>query len=181
MNNKILKIALSLMLLNMMPNMSYANSGTELTYEIESLLPMYFYGGYHLAVGARYKEYRFRVSCIDGGNFDYERNDNNFERNLGKGCGLFSGYFLNDNWHIYGFLENQSYIVTKRDSGIKSEFDVIDIGGGIGYQCFLTKKIYIQPALHLYWRNPQTKIIDGSNFTLREVDILPTIRMGYRF
>ena len=181
MNYNTLKIAASLMLLSIIPMKSYASEDVELTYEFESLVPMYFYGGYHLAAGVRYKAYRFRVSCIDGGNFDYEASDNNFERNLGTGCGVFAGYFLNENLHVYGYVENQSYIVTKRNSGIQAKFDVVDIGGGVGYQYFLTTKIYVQPALHLYWRKPQTKTIDGSDYTLRAVDILPTVRIGYQF
>jgi hypothetical protein len=121
------------------------------------------------------------VSCIDGGDYDYEPNNDQFERNLGRGCGVFAGYFINDHWHIYLFLEKQSYIVTKRDSDVSEKFNVIDFGPGIGYQYFFYKKLYIEPAVHLYWRNSQTKTIDGSEYKLREFDLSPVIRVGVQF
>ncbi|MDX9773760.1 MAG: hypothetical protein RBT02_10145, partial [Bacteroidales bacterium] len=35
--------------------------------ELESLVPMFFTGGYHVGVGYRYDKFRVRVSVINGG------------------------------------------------------------------------------------------------------------------
>lgn len=150
-------------------------------YEVESLFPMYFMGGYHMAAGVRWKDLRVRASCIDGGHYDYEPNNKHFERNLGSGCGIFFGYFLWRNLHAYVYVEAQNYIVSDRDTHASKRFDVIDIGPGLGYQYFFYKNIYIQPAAHLYWRQKQQKLVGGTLFTLRNIDVSPTIRIGYRF
>ena len=150
-------------------------------YELESLAPIYLFGGYHIAAGVRFGNIRLRTSCIDGGDYDYEPHNPDFERNLGTGCGLFAGYFFSSHWHAYLYVEKQSYIVTNRLNGASETFDVIDVGPGIGYQFFMGKNVYLQPALHLYWRRSQTKTIGGKSYTLRETDISPTVRIGYRF
>jgi len=149
--------------------------------ELESLVPMYLFGGAHIAVSLNVDNFRFRASCIDGGNYDFEPNNETFERNLGVGCGVFAGTFLNDNWHIYLFVERQRYIVTKRDSLVQATFDVWDVGPGIGYQYFIWDETYIQPALHLYYRSSQTKQIDGIDYSLRNLDLSAVFRVGYRF
>jgi hypothetical protein len=38
--------------------------------ELESLLPMFFYGGWHLGVGYRYEKFRLRLSVINGGDYN---------------------------------------------------------------------------------------------------------------
>jgi hypothetical protein len=38
--------------------------------EVESLVPMFLTGGYHFAVGYRYRKFRVRVSVINGGTFN---------------------------------------------------------------------------------------------------------------
>lgn len=149
--------------------------------EVESLFPMFLMDGYHLAVGLRRNQWRLRASCIDGGNYDFEPNNETFERNLGKGCGLFMGYFFRQGWHAYLFIERQEYIVTRRDTSVSATFPVTDIGPGIGYQYFFTRNVYLQPALHLYWHEKAEKTIDGIDYTLRNIDISPTLRLGYQF
>ncbi|MDH5230810.1 MAG: hypothetical protein OEY38_12160 [Gammaproteobacteria bacterium] len=150
-------------------------------YEIESLFPMYFMDGYHIAAGVRWKDIRVRASCIDGGYYDYEPNNQRFERNLGTGCGLFLGYYLWKNLHAYVYVEAQNYIVHDRDTRASERFDVIDIGPGLGYQYFFFSNVYLQPAIHLYWRKKQEKYVAGIKYTLRNIDVSPTVRVGYRF
>jgi len=176
-----MKIKILTAALLLIPNIVFAAKEKTPEYSIESLFPIYFFNGYHLAFGIRIKDFRLRASCIDGGNYDYEPNNDQFERNLGKGCGVFAGYFLSKRWHLYMFIEKQSYVVTKRESGVSAEFDVLDIGPGLGYQYYFTENAYLQPALHLYWRKSEEKVIDGINYELREFDLSPTIRVGYRF
>ena len=66
--------------------------------EAESLFPMFFYGGYHFAVGYRYKNLRIRTSIINGGSYDAEpagihNNAKEYKRFYSKmGYGLFLGY-----------------------------------------------------------------------------------------
>lgn len=168
-----------LLLLAFMPTLSYADTGTK--FEIESLFPMYFYGGRHLAVGVRVDDVRIRASCIDGGRYDYEPDNPTFERNLGTGCGAFLGYFFAPNWEIYLFVEKQNYVVRNRANMATQRFDVIDIGPGIGYQYFFDENIYIQPAVHLYWRPSQKGVIGGTNYLLRETDLSAVVRLGYQF
>ena len=38
--------------------------------EVESLVPMFFTGGYHFGVGYRYNKFRVRVSVINGGTYN---------------------------------------------------------------------------------------------------------------
>lgn len=172
-------VAWGLLLLWFMSTKGYADTGAK--FEIESLFPMYFYGGSHLAVGVRGGDVRMRVSCIDGGRYDYEPGNPIFERNLGTGCGVFLGYFFAPNWEIYLFVEKQNYVVTNRGNRAAQRFDVIDVGPGIGYQYFLTRNVYVQPALHLYWRTSQDSVIGGTNYSLRETDLSPVIRVGVQF
>ncbi|MEQ1534214.1 MAG: hypothetical protein HOO97_02875 [Sideroxydans sp.] len=150
-------------------------------WEVESLVPIYFFGGSHAAIGARVDDWRVRTSCIDGGRYDYEPKNQAVERNLGKGCGVFLGYFFTPNWEVYLFVEKQSYQVTHRTTLETHRFDVIDVGPGVGYQYFIGKDFYVQPALHLYWRPSQSKVIGGSNYSLPNTDISVVARLGYRF
>jgi hypothetical protein len=52
--------------------------------EIESLVPMFLTGGYHVALGYRYKKFRLRASVINGGTYNAEtaginNNSDNFK------------------------------------------------------------------------------------------------------
>ena len=38
--------------------------------EVESLVPMFFTGGYHVGIGYRYDKFRVRVSVINGGTYN---------------------------------------------------------------------------------------------------------------
>lgn len=182
-NNRYRRCALAILLLTTILLNSTRSAAEENPYyiEVESLFPMFLMGGYHLAIGVRKDQWRLRASCIDGGNYNYEPNSSAFKRNLGKGCGIFLGYFFSPGWHAYLFIERQEYIVTRRDTGTSATFPVTDIGPGIGYQYFFNKKIYLQPALHLYWRKDAKKNIGGINYTLPNFDFSPTLRLGYRF
>ena len=182
-NHRYRKLVLAILLLTTTLLNSEFSAAEENPYriEVESLFPMFLMGGYHLAIGVRKGQWRLRASCIDGGNYDYEPNNSMFKRNLGKGCGLFLGYFFSQGWHAYLFVERQEYTVTRRDTGIHATFPVTDIGPGIGYQYFFDKNIYLQPALHLYWRKSARKTIGGIDYSLPNFDFSPTLRLGYQF
>jgi len=66
-------------------------------FEIESIVPLFFYGGCHFAVGYRYEKFRVRFSVIDGGTFDVEgfglnNSSPEFRRYYKPGTGIFLGY-----------------------------------------------------------------------------------------
>ena len=46
------------------------NYEVEQAFEVESLVPMFFTGGYHFAVCYRYNKFRFRASVINGGTYN---------------------------------------------------------------------------------------------------------------
>ena len=65
--------------------------------EVESLVPMFLFGGYHFAVGYRYKKFRVRASVINGGTYNAETvglNDSPpaFKRFCNTSPGIFFGY-----------------------------------------------------------------------------------------
>ena len=65
-------------------------------FEVESLVPMFFTGGYHVGVGYRYEHLRFRVSVINGGSYNAditvgEVNDG-YKRYYTTSPGFFLGY-----------------------------------------------------------------------------------------
>jgi len=120
------------------------------------------------------------MAFCPGADFEYEPNKT-LERTLRNDCGVFAGYFFTGHWHEYLYIQRQSYLVTNRNNGSRELFSPTDIGPGLGYRYFMTKYLYLQQDLHLYWQKTQTKAVGGETFTLRETDITPTIRLGYQF
>lgn len=65
--------------------------------EVESLVPIFFTGGYHFALGYRYKKFRLRASIINGGTYNAEKAGINnsatdFKRYYTTSPGVFFGY-----------------------------------------------------------------------------------------
>ena len=82
--------------------------------EVESLVPMFLTGGYHFAVGYRYKRFRVRVSVINGGSYDAEtaginNSSASFKRFYKTSPGLFLGYNVWRNLELL-HLSGRSYI-----------------------------------------------------------------------
>jgi hypothetical protein len=93
--------------------------------EIETLFPMFFYGGWHIGLGYRYKKFRFRVSVINGGdyNVDVQSLDgtiDGYKRYYTTSPGIFLGrtFYIQPGIHSYfrseqstTFTNNQTYTI----------------------------------------------------------------------
>jgi len=65
-------------------------------FEVESLVPMFFTGGYHFAVAYRYNKFRFRASLINGGTYNADAQavgdvDERYKRYYTTSPGFFFG------------------------------------------------------------------------------------------
>ena len=56
----------------------------------------------------------------------------------------------------------------------------LDFGGGIGYQFFIWRNLYIQPAIHIYLRKDKSLDFDQVQYNIPNMDISPVLRIGYR-
>jgi len=131
---------------------------TKEAFEVESLFPMFLTGGFHLAVGYRYKNFRVRFSVINGGHYDVEKAgvDNfssEFKRYYKTSPGLFLGYNVWRNLELYTYFELHTFQIEQKSTGDKKNLFSFDTGVGLGYQFFIGKAFYLQPAFHVYLRD----------------------------
>lgn len=155
-------------------------------FEMESLFPMFLTGGYHIGIGYRIDKFRFRVSVINGGTYDAEpagtkNSSPDFKRYYKTSPGFFFGYNVWRNLEIYSYLELHTFEIEQKSTGLKKEIHSTDIGGGISYQFFIGKYIYLQPGMHIYLRSDNSANFNGVIYNIPNVDIAPVIRIGYRF
>jgi hypothetical protein len=155
-------------------------------FEMESLFPMFFTGGYHIGIGYRIDKFRFRVSVINGGTYDAEHagtknSSPDFKRYYKTSPGFFFGYNVWRNLEIYSFLELHTFEIEQKSTGLKKEIHSTDIGGGLSYQFFIGKHIYLQPGMHIYLRSDNSASFNGVIYNIPNIDIAPVIRIGYRF
>ncbi len=154
-------------------------------WEVESLVPMFATGGYHFAVCYRYEKFRFRVSVINGGSYDAEtagihNSSPDFKRFYKTSPGLFAGYNIWRNLELYTYLESHTFEIQQVSTGLKKELHSTDVGGGISYQFFLGRRIYLQPGLHIYLRGDKTLHFTDQVYTIPNMDLSPVFRLGYR-
>jgi len=154
--------------------------------EVESLFPMFFSGGYHLGIGYRYEKFRVRVSVINGGSYDAEpagttNSSNEFKRYYKTSPGIFLGYNVWRNLEIYTYLELHTFEIEQKSSGLKRDIHSTDFGGGLSYQFFIGRHLYIQPGVHIYLREDNSTNFNGTVYNIPNVDLAPVIRIGYRF
>lgn len=153
--------------------------------EVESLFPMFFTGGYHIGAGYRYKKIRVRVSVINGGTYDVEpagivNSSPEFKRYYKTSPGFFLGYNVWRNLEIYSFLEFHNFEIEQTSTGLKRDIYSTDIGGGISYQFFFGRHIYLQPGIHIYLRGDKSANFNETIYHIPNADISPVIRIGYR-
>lgn len=153
--------------------------------EIESLFPMFFYGGYHVGLGYRYNKFRFRVSVINGGTYDAEpaginNSSPEFKRYYKTSPGFFLGYNVWRNLEVYSFLELHTFEIEQSSTGLKRDMNSTDFGGGISYQFFFGRHIYLQPGFHVYLRGDNSADFKGAVYHIPNVDVAPVVRIGYR-
>jgi len=154
-------------------------------FEVESLFPMFFTGGYHLGLGYRYNKFRVRVSVINGGTYDCEpagtvNSSPEFKRYYKTSPGLFLGYNIWKNLEVYSFLEFHTFEIEQSSTGLKRDIHSTDIGGGISYQFFFGRHVYLQPGFHIYLRGDNSADFNGITYNIPNVDVAPVIRIGYR-
>jgi hypothetical protein len=127
-------------------------------FEIESLFPMFFYGGWHFGVGYRYDKFRLRISVINGGDYNADTQSidgiiDGYERYYTTSPGLFLGYNVWKNLEVYGYYERHTFEVKQLTSNERQNIASNDLGIGISYQFFIGKYFYIQPGVHSYFNN----------------------------
>lgn len=153
--------------------------------EIESLVPMFFTGGYHFALGYRYKKFRLRASIINGGTYNAEtagikNNSANFKRYYTTSLGIFFGYNVWKNLELYTYLKFHTFRITQKSTGIQKDIKSTDTGLGLSYQFFIGGRFYIQPSMHLYLRKDNSVDFSGVTYNIPNADISPVVRIGYR-
>lgn len=153
--------------------------------DIESLFPMFITGGFHVGVGYRYNKFRVRASVINGGNYNAEKagvnnSSKDFKRHYKTSPGIFLGYYILKELEVYTYLECHTFEIEQKSSGIKKDLFSLDYGAGIGYQFFIGKSFYVQPAFHFYYRRGKSLNFDGIPYKIPNVDLSPVIRVGYR-
>lgn len=153
---------------------------------MESLFPMFLSGGYHVGLGYRYNHFRFRVSVINGGSYDAEpagvnNSKQDFKRYYKTSPGFFVGYNIWRNLELYTYLELHTFEIEQKSSGISQNIHSTDFGGGLSYQLFLGRHVYLQPGMHIYLRASQSANFNGDIYHIPNVDLSPVIRIGYRF
>ena len=155
--------------------------------EIESLVPMFFYDGYHAAVGYRLNDFRIRASILYGGDYDAEpagisNSKDQFSRYYDHGSwGVFFGYFVWKNLELYAFAEHHEWRIKNKGDSATASMRTFDIGPGVGYQFFFQDHFYIQPAFHVYFRGKETAVVGNKDYTIPAIDQSVVLRLGYRF
>jgi hypothetical protein len=153
--------------------------------EVESLVPMFITGGFHVGLGYRFDRFRVRVSVINGGSYDAEKagiknSSDAFERHYKTSPGVFFGYNLWRNLELYSYLEFHTFEIEQKSTGIKKDLHSKDTGLGISYQFFIGKTVYIQPGLHLYVRKDKSIDFETARYSIPTVDFSPVVRLGVR-
>lgn len=153
--------------------------------EVESLVPMFLTGGYHLAAGYRYERFRVRLSVINGGSYDAEaagvnNSSANFKRFYKTSPGVFFGYNLWRNLELYTYLEAHTFEIEQKSTGIRKDLHSLDTGLGLSYQFFIGRYFYVQPGMHVYLRNDKTIDFRTASYSIPNVDLSPVLRLGVR-
>ncbi len=154
--------------------------------EIESLFPMFFYGGWHVGLGYRYEKFRLRVSVINGGDYnaDVQSLDgpiDGYKRYYTTSPGIFLGYNVWKNLEVYGYYERHTFEVEQLSTGEKQDIPSNDAGIGISYQFFIGRTFYIQPGIHSYFRSEQTATFaNDQTYTIPTFELTPIVRIGAR-
>jgi hypothetical protein len=167
------------------PNNLHDSCSINQAFEIESLAPMFFTGGFHLAVCYRFNEFRIRFSVINGGKYNAEtaginNSADNFKRYYKTSPGVFFGYNIWKGLELYTYLEFHTFEIEQKSSGIKKDMKSTDYGAGISYQYFFGKYFYLQPGLHLYLRKDNSINFGNATYNIPNADISPVIRVGIR-
>jgi hypothetical protein len=146
---------------------------------------MFLTGGYHLGLGYRYGKFRIRISVINGGSYDAEpagtkNSSPDFKRYYKTSPGLFLGYNVWKNLELYSYLELHTFEIEQKSTGLKKNIHSTDIGGGVSYQFFFGRHVYLQPGFHIYLRQDNSAAFNETTYKIPNIDLAPVIRIGYR-
>jgi len=193
-------ISLAILILSCIPIFSQAQSSDSATFwkpiprnynvkqafEVESLFPMFLYGGWHLGVGYRYKKFRARFSVINGGSYnaDVQAIDgviDGFERYYTTSPGIFLGYNVWKNLEVYSYYERHTFEIKQIATNETGEIASNDFGIGLSYQFFIGRTFYIMPGVHTYWRpNNSVSFSNSQNYNIPTFELTPIVRIGAR-
>ena len=154
--------------------------------EVESLVPMFFTGGYHFGVGYRYDKFRVRVSVINGGTYNADLQAvsgtvDGYKRYYTTSPGFFLGYNVWKNLEVYGYYERHTFEIEQMETSEKQNLPTNDFGIGVSYQFFIGRTFYIQPGVHTYFRAEQSiAFTNGGTYTIPTFEISPVVRLGVR-
>jgi hypothetical protein len=154
--------------------------------EIETLFPMFFYGGWHVGVGYRYQKFRLRLSVINGGDYNADAQSldgaiDGYKRYYTTSPGIFLGYNFWKNLEVYGYYERHTFEVEQLTSGEKQNLPSNDFGIGISYQFFIGRTFYIQPGIHSYFRAEKTATFENNQtYAIPTFELTPIVRVGAR-
>jgi hypothetical protein len=162
-----------------------ASYAVKQAFEVESLVPIFFMGGYHAALGYRYRKFRFRISVLNGGRLNTERigisnSSPEFKRYYKTSPGFSFGYNLYKHLELFAFVGLNTFAIEQQSSGIKKNIRSNDVGGGISYQFFCGKIFYAIPGIHVYTRGAKSVDFGDSRYHIPKTDISPEIRIGAR-
>jgi hypothetical protein len=154
-------------------------------FEIESLVPMFFTGGFHFAASYRFNEFRIRFSVINGGEYNAEtaalnNSANDFKRYYKTSPGMFLGYNIWKGLELYTYFEFHTFEIEQKSSGMKKDMKSTDFGAGVSYQYFFGKYFYLQPGLHIYLRKDNSINFGDATYNIPNIDVSPVIRVGIR-
>lgn len=155
--------------------------------EIEVQVPCFFEKGYHLSVGHRSGDFRFRVEVQSSGDFDFgqfgvENRNSGFERKLTTlSGGVMADYFLWKGAFLSASLESRNWTIQERQSGQKKDSRTFDFGFGAGYFWQPFSHLFFQAAASANFRKSQKESFLYSEHRISTVDILPMLRVGYKF
>lgn len=154
--------------------------------EAESLVPMFFFGGWHFGVGYRYKKIRIRASLINGGNYNVDNQSvkgkiEGYERYYTTSPGIFAGYNVWKNLEVFGYFEYHDFDIKQLPSAERKTITSEDFGIGISYQFFIGRVFYIQPGIHSYFRGKNhTGFANGQTYNIPTTELSPVVRVGAR-
>jgi hypothetical protein len=153
--------------------------------EVESLVPMFFYGGYHAALGYRFKKFRVRLSVINGGTYNAEtvglgNSSAQYKRFYQTSPGIFLGYNVWKNLEVYTYIESHTFRIQQRSTGVEKDLRSIDFGLATSYQFFIGRYLYVQPGVHLYLRADRSVAFETETYNIPNADLSFVVRVGAR-
>ena len=158
------------------------NYDVKQAFEVEAVPVFYFTGGYHVSVGYRFRKFRVRLSTVSSGTYDEEPKDkDNFKRLEKDGTfGVFVGYFPWKNLETYAFTDRNVMTITQEKTNESKVLRAFTPGLGVGYQFFIGRYFYLQPAIHCYFRPGNSMTFsNGVNYTLSGTEFTPSYDWEY--